>query len=113
MTFSNRYVVLDYCCSVVGFVLRQTQKVTPMSDNFDLDLSFADQPAEPDLTEVSTEVLAGVVAGLPAALRHVAEGILIEGRTMSDVSQALGIRQSELVTRLHRAKHSIAESLGR
>ena len=84
-----------------------------MSDNFDLDLSFADQPAEPDLTEVSTEVLAGVVAGLPAALRDVAEGVLIEGRTMSDVSQALGIRQSELVTRLHRAKHSIAESLGR
>jgi DNA-directed RNA polymerase specialized sigma24 family protein len=34
-------------------------------------------------------------------------GILYEKRTMSDVSQALGIRQSELVSRLHRAQLAI------
>jgi len=51
------------------------------------------------------------VQKLPDALRAVASGILVERRTMSDVSQELGIRQAELVTRLHRAKHAIAESL--
>jgi DNA-directed RNA polymerase specialized sigma24 family protein len=42
----------------------------------------------------------------------VATGLLVEKRTMSDVSQSLSIRQSELVTRLHRAKQQIADSLG-
>jgi hypothetical protein len=37
---------------------------------------------------------------------------LLEKRTMSDVSQALALRQAELVTRLHRAKLAIAEALG-
>jgi DNA-directed RNA polymerase specialized sigma24 family protein len=32
---------------------------------------------------------------------------------MSDVSQALGIRQAELVTRLHRAKGAIAAVLNK
>ncbi|MDE2410106.1 MAG: hypothetical protein KGL72_07355 [Actinomycetales bacterium] len=82
-----------------------------MPSNFDLDLSFTDEPAEPDLTGVSASVLAAEVAKLPDALRAVAIGILLENRTFSDVSQALSIRQSELVTRLHRAKHSIAQSL--
>ena len=81
-----------------------------MNSNFDLDLSFDDEPAEPDLSRLSIEQLQHVVAGLPESLRSVAIGILVEKRTMSDVSQALGIRQSELVTRLHRAKHAIAEA---
>lgn len=83
-----------------------------MSTPFDLDLNFTDEPAEVDLSGVSESVLATEVAKLPDALRAVATGILVEQRTFSDVSQALGIRQSELVTRLHRAKRVIAESLG-
>lgn len=83
-----------------------------MSTPFDLDLNFTDEPAEVDLSGVSASVLAAEVAKLPDALRAVATGILVEQRTFSDVSQALGIRQSELVTRLHRAKRAIAESLG-
>ena len=82
-----------------------------MATDFDLDLSFNDEPVEVDLSGLNEGELVSAVAGLPASLRAVAEGILIEKRTMSDVSQALSIRQSELVTRLHRAKHSIAESL--
>jgi DNA-directed RNA polymerase specialized sigma24 family protein len=38
-------------------------------------------------------------------------GVLYEKRTMSDVSQALGIRQGELVTRLHRAQLAIGMAL--
>ena len=82
-----------------------------MATDFDLDLSFNDEPVEVDLSGLNEGELVSAVASLPASLRAVAEGILIEKRTMSDVSQALSIRQSELVTRLHRAKHSIAESL--
>jgi DNA-directed RNA polymerase specialized sigma24 family protein len=36
---------------------------------------------------------------------------LLEKRTMSDVSQALGIRQGELVSRLHRAQLAIGMAL--
>jgi len=63
---------------------------------------------EPDLSHLTPEQLKAAVEALPLALKAVAKGVLIEKRTMSDISQDLGIRQAELVTRLHRAKQVIA-----
>ena len=82
-----------------------------MNSEYDLDLSFDEQPVEVDLTAISASVLVAEIAKLPAALQGVASGVLVELRTMSDISQSLGIRQSELVTRLYRAKQQIAENL--
>ncbi len=76
---------------------------------FDLDVTFDEQ--EPDLSSYSAEQLASAIAHLADPLQPVARGILLEGRTMSDVSQSLAIRQSELVARLHRAKQAIAADL--
>jgi DNA-directed RNA polymerase specialized sigma24 family protein len=73
-----------------------------MSSEYDLDVTFEEQ--EPDLSHLTETELKTKVAKLPEALRPVAYGLLIEKRTMSDVSQELAIRQAELVTRLHRAK---------
>jgi DNA-directed RNA polymerase specialized sigma24 family protein len=77
---------------------------------FDLDISFGDE-TEPDLSKIPAEDLKAAIDDLPPALRDVAMGLLYEKRTMSDVSQALGIRQGELVTRLHRAQLAIGMSL--
>lgn len=77
-----------------------------MSENFDLDVTFDEQ--EPDLSHLSESELLQAVERLPEALRGVAMGLLVEKRTMSDVSQELAIRQAELVTRLRRAKRIIA-----
>jgi len=77
-----------------------------MSNEFDLDVTF--ENGEPDLSHLTPEQLEAAVEALPLALRAVAKGVLIEKRTMSDISQDLGIRQAELVTRLHRAKQVIA-----
>ena len=82
-----------------------------MSTKYDLDLAFGEEP-EITLDGIDEATLAAQVAALPAALRDVAFGLLLEKHSMSDVSQALSIRQSELVTRLHRAKAQIAENLG-
>lgn len=79
-----------------------------MAKEFDLDVNFEDK--EPDLSQLSPDQLKAAVEGLPEAIRSVARGVLIEKRTMSDVSQDLGIRQAELVTRLHRAKQVIASA---
>lgn len=79
-----------------------------MANNFDLDVSFDGD--EPDLSTIPAEELEKAVSELPDALQSVARGLLIEKRTMSDVSQDLGIRQGELVTRLHRAMLSISIS---
>jgi DNA-directed RNA polymerase specialized sigma24 family protein len=81
-----------------------------MSNEFDLDVTFEEN--EPDLSHLSPKELEAAVGALPEALKHVAYGLLIEKRTMSDVSQDLGIRQAELVTRLHRAKLILAQSTG-
>mgnify|MGYP006285733007 FL=1 len=81
-----------------------------MDKNFDLDVSFEEH--DPDLSALSEAQLKTEIAKLPESIGKVAYGLLIEKRTMSDVSQALGIRQAELVTRLHRAKLTIASNLG-
>lgn len=81
-----------------------------MASFFDLDISFEDDET-PDLSKIPAEDLKKAIEQLPDALRDVAMGILYEKRTFSDVSQALGIRQGELVTRLHRAQLAIGMSL--
>jgi len=78
-----------------------------MSNEFDLDVTF--EESEPDLAHLSLEQLQAAINTLPDALKPVAQGLLIDRRTMSDVSQDLGIRQAELVTRLHRAKLAISQ----
>ena len=80
-----------------------------MSNEFDLDVTFEEN--EPDLSELSTQELQSAIANLPESIRPVAQGILIDKSTMSHVSQELGIRQAELVSRLHRAKLMISSSL--
>lgn len=80
-----------------------------MAHDFDLDVSF--EGDQPDLSSVPADQLAAAVEQLPDALRAVARGLLVEKRTMSDVSQDLGIRQGELVTRLHRATLLISASV--
>lgn len=80
-----------------------------MSNEFDLDVTFEEN--DPDLSSLSTQELQAAVDKLPDAIRLVAQGILIDKSTMSHVSQDLGIRQAELVTRLHRAKLIIASYL--
>lgn len=77
---------------------------------FDLDISFDDDET-PDISKIPAAQLKAAIDQLPEALRDVAMGILYEKRTMSDVSQALGIRQGELVTRLHRAQLAIGMSM--
>jgi len=73
---------------------------------FDLDVTFEEQT--PDLSHLDAAALEREIANLPAALQPVARGILVEKRTMSDVSQELGIRQAVLVRELHRASVAIA-----
>ena len=80
-----------------------------MASFFDLDVNFDDET--PDLSKLPAAQLKAAIEQLPDALRDVAMGILYEKRTMSDVSQDLGIRQGELVTRLHRAQLAIGMAL--
>ena len=82
-----------------------------MSSFFDLDISFDDESEPVDLSKIPAKKLLAAIADLPTPLKEVAMGILYERRTFSDVSQKLGIRQSELVTRLHRAHLFIAMQL--
>ena len=80
-----------------------------MANEFDLDVNFEEN--EPDLSHLNPQQLQAAVNALPESLLLVAQGLLIETRSMSDVSQDLGIRQAELVMRLRRAKQLIAASV--
>ena len=77
---------------------------------FDLDVTFEQQADEKLIASLSPEKLSKHIQNLPQDLVAGATGILIEHRTYSDVSQALGIRQQELVRAVHRAKLLISES---
>jgi DNA-directed RNA polymerase specialized sigma24 family protein len=77
---------------------------------FDLDVTFEQQADEKLIASLSPEQLSKHIQSLPADLVAAATGVLIEHKTYSDVSQALGIRQQELVRAIHRAKLMISES---
>jgi DNA-directed RNA polymerase specialized sigma24 family protein len=83
-----------------------------MSNFFDLDISF-EENNDADLSKIPAEQLLSAIETLPESLKDVAMGIFYQKRTFSDVSQDLGIRQSELVTRLHRAGLAISIELMR
>ena len=72
---------------------------------YDLDLAFPGD--EPDPAKLPVEVVRAAIAQMPESLAVVAQAILVDKRTMSDLSQELGIRQGELVSRLQRAQLAI------
>lgn len=80
--------------------------------DYDLDVTFEDDDVAPDLSGVSEADLKSAIETLPKNTADVAQLVLVEKRTLSDVSQRLAIRQPELVRLLHRAKVQIGEILG-
>jgi DNA-directed RNA polymerase specialized sigma24 family protein len=81
-----------------------------VDNEFDLDVTFDEQADESLIASLSPEKLSKHIENLPQDLVEAATGILMQRRTYSDVSQELGIRQSELVRAVHRAKVMISES---
>jgi DNA-directed RNA polymerase specialized sigma24 family protein len=79
---------------------------------YDLDVTFDENDVAPDLSKVAQDDLVAAIAQLPKNQADVAQLVLVENRTFSDVSQRLAIRQPELVRLLHRAKVQIGEILG-
>jgi DNA-directed RNA polymerase specialized sigma24 family protein len=79
---------------------------------YDLDVTFEVDDVAPDLSGVSNADLLSAIEQLPKNQAEVAQHVLVENRTLSDVSQRLAIRQPELVRLLHRAKVQIGQILG-
>jgi DNA-directed RNA polymerase specialized sigma24 family protein len=80
-----------------------------VDNEFDLDVTFDEQADESLIASLSPEKLSKLIENLPQDLVEAATRILMQRRTYSDVSQELGIRQSELVRAVHRAKVMISE----
>ncbi len=82
-------------------------------DDFDLDVTeHADARHEQLVAALDRSALKASIAALPHDLQAAATGVLVHGRTYSDVSQELGIRQQELVRALQRARAMIARAHG-
>jgi DNA-directed RNA polymerase specialized sigma24 family protein len=79
---------------------------------YDLDVTFDEDDVAPDLSKVAQDDLVAAITQLPKNQADVAQLVLVEKRTLSDVSQRLAIRQPELVRLLHRAKVQIGLILG-
>ena len=75
------------------------------ADDFDLDvIDEADARHEQLVAALDPSHLEAAIARLPHDLQAAATGVLLQGRTYSDVSQELGIRQPELVRAVHRSR---------
>jgi len=84
------------------------------ADDFDLDVVDAeDAQREQLVTSLDPAALEALIADLPHDLQAAATGVLVQGRTYSDVSQELGIRQPELVRAVHRSRALITRHLER
>ncbi|MFM9878610.1 MAG: hypothetical protein ACKVOG_12305 [Rhodoglobus sp.] len=82
-----------------------------IQDDFDLDQTGADdEELIRGVSALSQAELVAAIATLHAELRPLAIGMHLEGRTLSDVSQELGLRQAEVVRGLRRARRAILAS---
>jgi len=82
------------------------------SDDFDLDVVDAEDARHEQLVAaLGLADLEASIARLPHDLQPAATGVLLQGRSYSDVSQELGIRQPELVRAVHRSRMIIARNL--
>lgn len=78
-------------------------------DDFDLDvIDETDARHEHLVAALDRAELEASISELPHDLQAAATGVLLQGRTYSDVSQELGIRQPELVRAVHRSRAIIA-----
>lgn len=82
------------------------------NDTFDLDVSPEHPIDDAAFAALDRDRLVAEIAQLPSDLRAGMQGILVDGRTYSDVSQDLGIRQPELVRVIQRGKAIIARRTG-
>ena len=74
-------------------------------DDFDLDVADPEDARLEHLVAALTAAdLEASIVCLPHDLQAAATGVLVHGRTYSDVSQELGIRQPELVRAVRRAR---------
>lgn len=82
-----------------------------IQDDFDLDQT---NPGDEELILAVSALpmvdLTAAIAALPADLQPLATGVHVDGRTLSDVSQDLGMRQAEVVRGLRRARRAILAS---
>jgi DNA-directed RNA polymerase specialized sigma24 family protein len=78
------------------------------NDDFDLDVTTGVSADDDLVAALDVAVLATAISELPSDLREPMTAVLIDGRTYSDVSQELGIRQAELVRALQRGRRLIA-----
>jgi len=74
------------------------------NDTFDLDVTAEHPIDEQAFAAIDRDRLLAEIAALPSDLRAGMTGILVDGRSYSDVSQDLGIRQPELVRVVQRGK---------
>ena len=82
------------------------------ADDFDLDVVDAEDARHEQLVAALDRAdLEASIARLPHDLQPAASGVLLQGKTYSDVSQELGIRQPELVRAVHRSRAIIVRDL--
>jgi DNA-directed RNA polymerase specialized sigma24 family protein len=90
------------------------KEISPLAEDtmsqfaFDLDHSLDSEIS--DFTSLSPEVLEEKISQLPGLQAEVARAVLVDQRTMSDVSQAFAMRQSELVSLLNRAMLTLGKT---
>jgi len=84
-----------------------------IQDDFDLDQT---NPGDEDLLHaiaaLSSTELSAAIETLPHDLQPLAIGVHVHGRTLSDVSQELGLRQAEVVRGLRRARRAMLAAHG-
>jgi DNA-directed RNA polymerase specialized sigma24 family protein len=81
------------------------------NDTFALDITAEHPIDEAAFAAIDRDRLVAEIAALPSDLRDGMTGILVEGRSYSDVSQELGIRQPELVRVIQRGKAVVMRSI--
>ncbi len=73
---------------------------------------MAEEP-EPIVTDISQEVILGLISALPAGYRVVFNLFVFEKRSHREIAEELGIAESSSASQFHRAKKLLAREIGK
>jgi RNA polymerase sigma factor (sigma-70 family) len=98
--------------NVCSTLLRQRRREVAHYREWKHQQPVATQPAhEPEPRETLEETVQKALAGLPPQQRECLVMFYLEGKSIQEASALLGIRESAMKTRLHRARQALREHL--
>ena len=95
----------------LNFIKQKRRQNDTFADKDIGNLAYADDDTEPDIGELSAEIIHDMIRNLPDGYRMVFNLYAIEGKSHKEIAEILGIKADSSASQFHRAKNMLAREI--